>query len=524
MSYTVVQKINNNYYLYEVTAVWDPEKKNSRQKRKYIGKCDEKGNLIKTKDSQAPRVKELGKPYLMYQVANHMGLREKLVEAIGDDGNVLFIIAINRSTRVGLPRHSVINMTDSLLPQMTGVNIDLILRDTTGTIAFIDRIISKKDAIFRTLAKGNKVMVYQLDSLRTADVMHINSEDPSRGLIKFPPLDVYLGISDAPNSAFYYSIVREGYPVSDVLSYVESSIRNMGPRNITFFLNKGLLDEESAVELAHSGAQFLKTIPENSPYGRKLLREYDEEIIKDGRPMVFNNILERVLDKQIVLGDIRCRIIIVSNELMRVTQMNVLYKSISDYENNVSKLKSVPVRSVSEDVSEEDVSPLFTMESCEEGFRAIRNQEAIRDIEIALGRKIIITNSEEPWEDLVIKYFRHDRFKNEVERFRNDLQDGSMLMGSLEAAVATFLNEFLAIALRTHLSDMLGISNNKSGWDYVDVLNAVGSIHAIYLDGKWQISELTPVQKAIFEKLGIPEPTAEFVEECVAEYSKKNSL
>lgn len=524
MSYTVVQKINNNYYLYEVTAVWDPEKKNSRQKRKYIGKCDEKGNLIKTKDSQAPRIKELGKPYLMYQVANHMGLREKLVDAIGDDGNVLFTIAINRSTRVGLPRHSVLTMMDSLLPQMTGVNIDMILRDTSGTIVFMDRIFSKKEAIFHNLEKGNKVMVYQLDSLRTVDVMHINSEDPSLGLIKFPPMDVYLAISDTPNSAFYYSIIRDRYPISDVLSYVESSIQNMGPRNITFFLNKGPLDEESAIELANSGAQFLRTIPEDSPYGRKLLKEYDEEIIRNGRPMVVNNNLQRVLDRQIVLGDIRCRIIIVSNELMRVSQMNVLYKSISDYENNVSKLKSAPASRVSENVAEEDVSTLFTTESIKGGFTVKRNPEAIRDTEIALGRKIIITNSDEPWEDLVIKYFRHDRFKNEVERFRNDLQDGSMLMVSLEAAVSTFLNEFLAIVLRTHLSDMLGMSKADTGWDYVDVLNAVSSIHAIYIDGKWQISELTPQQKAIFERLGIPEPTAEFVEECVSEYSKKNSL
>ena len=45
MSYNVVQKVRDNYYLYEVTAEWDPEKKRSRQKRKYIGKCDKDGDL-----------------------------------------------------------------------------------------------------------------------------------------------------------------------------------------------------------------------------------------------------------------------------------------------------------------------------------------------------------------------------------------------------------------------------------------------------------------------------------------------
>lgn len=69
MTYNVVQKINDNYYLYEVTAVWDPVKKNSRQKRKYIGKCDKDGNLFVPKEQSSPKVRELGRMYLMYRVA-----------------------------------------------------------------------------------------------------------------------------------------------------------------------------------------------------------------------------------------------------------------------------------------------------------------------------------------------------------------------------------------------------------------------------------------------------------------------
>ena len=38
MSYVVEQKIKGNIYLYEVTSYWDKEKKQSRQKRKYLGR------------------------------------------------------------------------------------------------------------------------------------------------------------------------------------------------------------------------------------------------------------------------------------------------------------------------------------------------------------------------------------------------------------------------------------------------------------------------------------------------------
>ena len=50
MTYTIVQpqktKSGERYYLYEVTAEWDPVKKNAKQKRRYLGPCDKDGNLI----------------------------------------------------------------------------------------------------------------------------------------------------------------------------------------------------------------------------------------------------------------------------------------------------------------------------------------------------------------------------------------------------------------------------------------------------------------------------------------------
>ena len=37
MAYTVRQKIKGRIYLYEVSSYWDKEKKQPRQKRKYLG-------------------------------------------------------------------------------------------------------------------------------------------------------------------------------------------------------------------------------------------------------------------------------------------------------------------------------------------------------------------------------------------------------------------------------------------------------------------------------------------------------
>jgi len=48
MSYQVKQKIRGKIYVYEAEGVWDKEKKQARQKRKYLGVLNEKTGEIDT--------------------------------------------------------------------------------------------------------------------------------------------------------------------------------------------------------------------------------------------------------------------------------------------------------------------------------------------------------------------------------------------------------------------------------------------------------------------------------------------
>jgi transposase len=54
MSYTVEQSKNGKIYVYEVESYWDKEKKQARQKRKYLGRKDKLTGKIKTKKKQIP--------------------------------------------------------------------------------------------------------------------------------------------------------------------------------------------------------------------------------------------------------------------------------------------------------------------------------------------------------------------------------------------------------------------------------------------------------------------------------------
>ncbi len=80
MSFLVEKKVGETIYLYEATSYWDPQKKQSRQKRTYLGKKDPNtGDLIHGRSENRPRLaKDYGNVYLLQQIASKLGLTSLL--------------------------------------------------------------------------------------------------------------------------------------------------------------------------------------------------------------------------------------------------------------------------------------------------------------------------------------------------------------------------------------------------------------------------------------------------------------
>ena len=69
MTYIVKQKIHGRTYAYEAENFWDPKKKQSRQKRRYLGVWDEStGQIVpKTAERDVKTTKVFGSPYFLMQ-------------------------------------------------------------------------------------------------------------------------------------------------------------------------------------------------------------------------------------------------------------------------------------------------------------------------------------------------------------------------------------------------------------------------------------------------------------------------
>lgn len=75
MTYNHIKTVGDKHYLYRVTGVWDPVKKNSRQVREYVGPCDEDGNLVESRRREAVIASKTFGPYwLLQKISDSLGL------------------------------------------------------------------------------------------------------------------------------------------------------------------------------------------------------------------------------------------------------------------------------------------------------------------------------------------------------------------------------------------------------------------------------------------------------------------
>ena len=78
MSYRIEQKVKNHTYVYQVDSYWDKEKKQSRQKRIYLGKKDPvTGELEKEKESIYSSL-DYGHTALLQALSKKLGITPEL--------------------------------------------------------------------------------------------------------------------------------------------------------------------------------------------------------------------------------------------------------------------------------------------------------------------------------------------------------------------------------------------------------------------------------------------------------------
>ena len=510
MSYTVIQKIRNNYYLYEVTSEWDPETKRSRQKRKYIGKCDKDGNLT-SNDSNSVVTKDLGEYYLLYQISKDCGLWDALCSVFGMDiAKIMFPFATVRCTRSCPPTQSPFAVKNSAIPDYFDIPLDSRMLTLDGYLNLLTSVYARRNELFSTLRKGDGAMVFNSEVLREPIRFYKLYGTKSRfNFNDFPHKTEFTALDTSNNLPFFFKLANYDGVDRESLNDICNDLKSIGTKDVTFNLRVTNCTESGIPVYMGSNFGTILHIGPDSPFGMDLISEHLQ--LMDYDTVFINGSLYRFLRLERTFLVSQCTLYIVQDVKSHEDQALSFYKALDDLERVVSGMRW------SEDLDDRirllyGDSPLVDMLELsrkDDGSVAVgRRRALVLQYEQMLGRELVVTNTDYSLREIIGMSLYAHRYDQDLSIFRTDLQGGATLFPSNDAAVASLMGDFVAHIMKLALISRIASSKLSEEINYLDAISVASSIKGYWINGRFGITDIEPEQERMFRGLGMEPPDA----------------
>lgn len=509
MSYNVVQKIRGNYYLYEVTAEWDPETKRSKQKRRYIGKCDKDGNLVSA-GSVTVDCRDMGEYYLMFNICVRCGLWDAMCEVYGEDSaKFVFSYSVTRALRNCPPTQAPQAIRSSVLPQFFELQPDASPMSLGGYMNMLTTVYRHRYEVFRRLARGRSAVVYEINALKVPiNVYKLFGTRSHFSFDEFPRKSLFMALSTTSGLPFYFRMANYAGTDRSTLKTIAGDLSDMGLDDVTFCLIDGDYDEtdiEAYLGTDYSTIVFNKS---ESRLTRDLAAEQEPDRFES---VVHDGVLYHVTRVERAFGLNRCDVYLVLNTMIHEERTVAFYSKLRQFENTVSRMRwdhSIENRVVAE-YGFDDLMRFFRLERGEDGgVVVVRDTEEIAHQESIFGMNAVVSNSAYDIDSIIGLIERSGHYEQDWTIFRTDLQGGSSLFPSNDIAVASMMGDFFGSVMKSALIQAVEGSELAGRMNYLDAISAASDMKAFLVNGRPHVNPPNYDQKLMFDALGIEVPSA----------------
>ncbi|MDO5862168.1 MAG: hypothetical protein Q4Q58_05195, partial [Thermoplasmata archaeon] len=483
-----------------------------------IGKCDEEGNLVgkgadrTVSDPLSIASKSFGQYYLLMSIARSAGFVDALERAFGtENGRIMACFFVNRAVRPGPPAMGVEMLKECFLPEMMGVDLKdwSPLRKMLINLgaAFNDRY-----SLFRELADGGDAVIYELMSLAESFTpLETVRGDVGYGFSGLPKFKVNLGFSGDRCFSFVFTTAEQRD--SDAMPAIAADMQGLGMRGTEFFLRPREFRERELADIMSTGLRFTAQVIPDSALGRRLMAESSKALKGPLDTYVYRGSVYRVYEKREDAGGGSVRLLVFINEKRRNDEVLALYSRLDELERAVSSVAwSDSAKREETRTLYSDVLGMFDISEGEDGMsRAERRRKAVSAVENKCGKMVVMTTTDRPWNELLEMVARHNESEFYIRQFRLDLEEGARFFPSIIEGNGSFVQEFMAIALRDELETRLAASTIGNRVSSMEAIAEMSRLKVTRINGKWVLNEITPLQRTLMTELGVDIPTSRTV-------------
>jgi len=510
MSYRVEQRIRGKTYVYEAEGYWDSEKKQARQRRRYLGVLDEAtGKVIpKQAERDVRTTKAYGHAYLLAEISKDIQLKEKLEGALGRDAPTVLALAMSKVVQPEALRNIAHVMDDTCLAQLAGADASFTSQWLSDFLQRLARNETGMRAFYRSLVGDNEDgLVYDITSLtsyaRGIDWLEYGDDYRRLGL---PQVNLGL-VVNADSKLPLYSKFFPG-SVNDVvtLKNLVAEVRELGIKDCTFILDRGFYSEPNVEEMQLLDIDFVMPLPFSTKIGKNNISETNLNIESAANARRFDAEIYYVVEKSFPIGKKPVYAYILFSEKRKGEEVNTFYNRLMDLE---STLEGKHVHGNVQKHFEKIAGNFTNYFQCipDKGeIHLRRRSKVITQAVNRMGKMILLSSSKRDWDEALTLYRERDMVEKLYDELKNDLEMLPLRVHKDQTLAGLVFIYFVAITIRSLLMQKARMAKLLEKASTTDLLLEMQKLRAVQIGNVWKLTEVTKRQRTILEKMGISVP------------------
>jgi transposase len=509
MSYIVEQKIKGNIYLYEVESYWDKDKKQTRQRRKYIGPKNAKKKPKTGQTKSRLTTRNYGNVLLLDFLSEKLGIAE-IIKSIFPDCHLeiraLAYFEIIEGAALYLFPYWI---EEQFLPGARKLHSS--------------RISNLCENIGRSQAQRYEFVKKWIERIKPIngiyyDITSISSYGSNIDFIEWgynrdkerlPQLNMGVVFCQGNALPVFYNL----YPGSIVdVTTLKNCVRQfdiLKLKEVMFVLDRGFFSKANVLELAgeNSTYKFILPLPFKLKKVKELLKKNRKKIsspmnsFKYGEEVLFHS------KDALEFDQIPFEAHIYFNEKAEVDRRHEFLSCLLDIE---AKLKGRKFETLKQYMvyKNSNVPSKFSeyFKWNKHTLEIEKNSRKISEHISSVGNFILLTNQEGMSKTEVLDHYRRrDCVEKIFNTVKNEIDGGRLRAhGNFNNDGRLFV-KFVALILYTQISKTMHEKELFKKYSVKELMAELAKLKITTIDGETIMSEVTKKQKTIFEAFGIEE-------------------
>lgn len=502
----VEQKVKGHIYLYRVESYWDKTKKQSRQRRTYIGKKNpETGEVVLEDEIRDAR--EFGTMYLLDQLAKQLGVTADLASVFPECWREILAVAwfrICENRALYLCEHWLESVWTEEPVSLSSPRISELLGRIGGSRVTAERFFRRWVDRF---TGQNRFIVFDITSISS----YANGIDEvewgyNRDHDALPQVNIGMIYGEPSGLPLCYTL----YPgsINDVttLKNMVMELDVLSLKKTVFVLDKGFYSRHNLKHMA--GMKFVIPLPVRCSAEAELISSTQALIRSAEYAIHYREHLYYCISKPLTIGDEQYRAHIYLDERKQVDQRELFLRKLMETEELVAAMEFSNREELLAYLNDQPapVASYFTVKKRGARVILVRNTRKIDAFVARMGMFVLITSTAVSSEQLIAWYRQKDGVEKCFDSLKNDLFFQRLRIHSRATMEGLLFIEFIALILRAKLSAVLRDmheQNIRQPMCVPEMLAELRKLKQITFGKKKTLSEISKTQRRIFSSFGI---------------------